>query len=294
MSAVVRTARSAHPGHGRKTSIRPSLMDVLRRRAAVSTCDGKVNSLRLRPYLDAVPPLDRRSPLLRSAGTGSAWEGVSPMNVTSPSARATGAARTIRVNDAKAARGFTLVELSVVVTIVGILAVLAVVGYRKLVNSSHLTEATGIVNGIRVAQESYHAETGYYANISNGAPINWTGGTSGCPAGAGTPGHGTQKYGWNPACGGGADGPFQNLPLHIDTAVQYGYATTSNHSNGSTFASTIPNNPSGTPVATVTAAPTGDWYAVSAVGNPGGDGTTQSAVFGNSISNQLIVQGDGN
>jgi type IV pilus assembly protein PilA len=216
------------------------------------------------------------------------------MNVTSSSSRASRAARVIRVNDANAEAGFTLVELSVVVTIVGILAVLAVVGYRRLVSSSHLTEATGIVNGIRVAQESYHAETGYYANISGGAPINWVGGTGGCPAGAGTLGHGTQKYGWNPACGAGYDGPFQNLPLHIDTAVQYGYATSANHQNGSSFLNTIPNNLAGSPVATISSAPTGDWYAVSAVGNPSGDGTTQSAVFGNSVSNQLIIQGDGN
>src|SRR5215470_6389007 len=64
------------------------------------------------------------------------------------------------------ARGFTLVELAVVVTIIGILAVLAVAGYRKLVTSSHTSEATEMVNAIKVAQETYHAETGQYANIS--------------------------------------------------------------------------------------------------------------------------------
>ena len=75
--------------------------------------------------------------------------------------------------------------------------------------------------------------------------------------------------------------------------MQYGYSTTANHNNGSTFVQTIPNNPSGTPIATATA-PAGDWYAVSAVGNPGGDNASMSAVFGSSVSNQLIVQGDGN
>src|SRR5678809_1305540 len=69
---------------------------------------------------------------------------------------------------ARRARGFTLVELAVVVTIIGILAMLAVAGYRRLVTSSHTTEATEMVNAIKVAQESYHAETGQYANVSAG------------------------------------------------------------------------------------------------------------------------------
>ncbi len=186
--------------------------------------------------------------------------------------------------------GFTLVELSVVVTIVGVLAVLAVVGYRRLITSSHLSEATGIVNGIRVAQESYHAETGSYASISTGSAINWLGGSAGCPANAGTNGYGNMKFAWNPGCGGGLQGPFQNLPLHIDTAVMYGYATISNTAGGTTTLTTALSTV--TPAVSATA-PSGDWYVVSAVGDPDGD-NVQSAVLGTSITNQLIVNGDGN
>ena len=64
-------------------------------------------------------------------------------------------------------RGFTLIELMIVVAIVGILATLAVVGYRKLVQTSHVSEATGMVQNIRVAQEGYHSETQQYANVSS-------------------------------------------------------------------------------------------------------------------------------
>ena len=101
--------------------------------------------------------------MTRSVGTASALGPVPAMNVPAR----------IRQRDRRRSEGFTLVELAVVVTIVGVLAVLAVVGYRRLITSAHLTEATGMVNGIRVAQESYHAETGVYATIGTSGTLAW-------------------------------------------------------------------------------------------------------------------------
>ena len=115
-----------------------------------------------------------------------------------------------RVRDS---RGFTLIELMIVVTIVGVLAVLAVVGYRKLVLSSKLTEASNVIGGIRIAQEAYKTERGLYADI---------GSTQHCPGtGLVVPQIKTQ---WQPTCNGGTN-IWNLLPVHVDGPVQFGYVT---------------------------------------------------------------------
>src|SRR5256885_1383646 len=72
---------------------------------------------------------------------------------------------------------FTPIELMIVVAIVGILAVLAVVGYRKLILSPKLTEANGMIGAIRIAQEDFKVERGIYADIGPthcpGTGLNW-------------------------------------------------------------------------------------------------------------------------
>jgi type IV pilus assembly protein PilA len=106
------------------------------------------------------------------------------------------------------ARGFTLVELGIVVAIIGVLAVIAVVGYRKMILNSKLTEAKTMINAIRLAEEDYKAESGAYLNIS----------TAYCPS------DGTQQKKWaweNPTCAGNA---WAQLPVHADGPVQFGYA----------------------------------------------------------------------
>jgi len=179
-----------------------------------------------------------------------------------------------------ASRGFTLVELAVVVTIIGILAVLAVAGYRKLVLSSHTSEATEMVNAIKVAQETYHSETGQYANISAGLGLGnlypqatpdsktataWGGVCSVC----------TDQTGW------------QKLPVHASGPVRFGYATMAGN-----VSSPLPAAPVSAVTFQTNSQLTGDWYVIDAMGDMDGN-NVYCTVVGVSWQRDLYVDKDG-
>jgi len=184
--------------------------------------------------------------------------------------------------------GFTLIELMIVVAIVGILAVLGVVGYRKLILGAHTSEATHMVQSIRVAEDTYHAETQSYVSTSvdglhglypllNDPPGNWktpwTTPTTACPPAGGSP-----------AC-------FALLAIHSDGPLMYGYATIAG--SASTTPVAIPL-PTGTTLNAPAGASPTDWFWVTASGNAahvaGATSATWSYVVGNSFTNDVYVQ----
>jgi type IV pilus assembly protein PilA len=178
-------------------------------------------------------------------------------------------------------RGFTLVEMMVVVVIVGILASLAVAGYRKIVQSSHVTEANNTVQNIRVAQESYHAETQQYADIS--ADLT----TAYYPQLTPT---GQMVTGWGAPCPSGTC-PTQDwsaLPLHIDGPVMFGYATKGGPAN--TNPPPLPSALSGFTLPSTSAT---DWFVVVATCDIDGQGPPNTYVMTTSWSNQVFTVNEG-
>lgn len=68
----------------------------------------------------------------------------------------------------KSNRGFTLIELMVVVAIIAILAAIALPSYRSYVRKSHRTDAQSAMQAIALKEESFRADNpGYTANWPN-------------------------------------------------------------------------------------------------------------------------------
>src|SRR5688572_10733767 len=66
----------------------------------------------------------------------------------------------------RTARGFTLVELMIVVVIVCVLAVIGIYGVRKYIFSSKTGEAVQMIGSIKAAQEAFKDETFAYLDVT--------------------------------------------------------------------------------------------------------------------------------
>ena len=84
----------------------------------------------------------------------------------------------------KAQRGFTLIELMIVVTIIGVLATIAVPIYRSYVQQAHLAEAKPYLLDIASKERAYKARNGLYccatgntteANLTSGLNLDLNG-----------------------------------------------------------------------------------------------------------------------
>jgi prepilin-type N-terminal cleavage/methylation domain-containing protein len=170
------------------------------------------------------------------------------------------------------ASGFTLIELMIVVTIVGILSIIAVVGYRRYILSSKMGEAQATISAIRIAQEAYKSERGLYANLGD----KW------CPMDTPTA---AKKHGWDPACNGGKD-TWQALPVHVDGPVSFAYATwagTTTFDKGAAGWVTWPDTAGSAP-----------WYIVMARCDLDEDASTgPTELVGSSFQNTIFTHNDG-
>ena len=191
----------------------------------------------------------------------------------------------------------------IVVAIIGILSVLSITGYKKVLSKSRLAEGHNVVSGVKIAQDQYFAETGRYADIgwNNICPQNSPKAT--IPSNAVT--------GWNPACRGGAGAdlagnlPWSMLAYSPDGAIRFGVMTTAVRAT----IATVPPVPSsdgnvdalvaGVPTRapmTLPSAPPKPWYAVAAIADLDGDvsdATRYTTIYTTSLNTQIWVDREG-
>lgn len=164
-----------------------------------------------------------------------------------------------------------------VVVIVGILATLAAVGYRKYVNAAKASEAPQMINAIKAAEEAYRAETLTYLNVSTSL-------TDFYPEGAPLP---AQKAQW----GGGNTATAKNwriLNVTVPGPVYFGYSAVAGGPGED-----LPT------IADLKDKPTFDkpvepWYLIEAKGDIDGDKSDFNVCLGSSYTTDVYCEGDGN
>lgn len=171
----------------------------------------------------------------------------------------------------KRRRGFTLVEVAVTVVIIGILAVIALVAYRRRIAAARTTEATQMITNIRSGQEAHKAEKGVYANVSSSITSYYPAATPGARV--------TQWGGPCSNCAGGDVRGWDKINVHADGPVLFGYATTAGIGGG---AAAGPAGPGPAAAAAAAAGPAGPPPAAPASGSTEIDNAIQSqtAVIG--------------
>jgi prepilin-type N-terminal cleavage/methylation domain-containing protein len=167
-------------------------------------------------------------------------------------------------------RGFTLVELMVVVAITGVLATLATYGVRKYVLEAKKAEASSMLVQIRAAEEAYKDEAFEYLGAGNFDVWNPTS----------RPSDGKRSWDLDPT-NTMRTGVFNPLGVRPDGPVAYSYAVVAGLAGGA-----IPGIPTARTFSFPT--PTGPFYIAMAKADLNGDGTFTYALT-HSDSAQIYI-----
>lgn len=170
-------------------------------------------------------------------------------------------------------RGFSLVELLVVVAIVSVLGLIGVTLLRRHIYGSKTVEASAVIQSIRAAQERWHAETQSYFNVSSNL-------TSWYPMS--TPGK--TKYNWSQTTGNNVDN-WKLLAVNVTIPVQFGYATVAGVAGATLPQLSTAQQPTwSTPVE--------PWYIIQAKADADGDGTA-ALYAATSFTGEIYVENEG-
>jgi type IV pilus assembly protein PilA len=173
-------------------------------------------------------------------------------------------------------RAFTLIELMLVVTLVGVLAVIATVAYRKWVRSSYIGEAHNMLGNIRTAEEAFRAENTGYLNVSASLATLY-------PLATPTAGLATQ---WNAATPGWAA-----LNVYASAPVRFGYAVIADNTNVNAPPANITNNGVAVNLAPMQGQP---WFVATAVCDiDNNNATPDTTLFAVSGTNTIFVNNEG-
>jgi len=71
--------------------------------------------------------------------------------------------------DMNSKKGFTLIELMIVVAIVGILAAIAIPAYNDYVNRAKMSEVLAVFDAVATGADEYYAAVGYFPSQAYGA-----------------------------------------------------------------------------------------------------------------------------
>src|ERR1700744_2833170 len=106
-------------------------------------------------------------------------------------------------------RGFTLIEMMVVVMLVGVLAFIATLSYRRWVLNSRINEGQSMLQNIRIAEESFRSENTVYLQTEPGLTTTYPSTTP----------PGSKKTAW-----GNNPGSWAAINVQPAGPVYFGYA----------------------------------------------------------------------
>ena len=101
-------------------------------------------------------------------------------------------------------KGFTLIELMIVVAIIGILAAIAIPAYMDYTVKAKVSEVMHRFDALATALSEYHSDVGKFPSTTNFVPTDWAAVHS--------------KYG-NFESGGGASAASGDINSHINVSV---------------------------------------------------------------------------